>query len=138
MRHLAALLVAALLACGGEAGATEREELAGEWTLVAINGVPLPATSTYQFDDGCDLTVTAGRLFLSSGAVGTNLRTTATKAAKPGQACSFPDTYNDVHEGGWSVEVTHSATTCEVAAVPRNWHPPPGDAHARHPASAAS
>ena len=31
-----------------------------------------------------------------------------------------------------------SPTTCEVAAVPRNWHPPPGDAQARHPRSAAS
>src|SRR5256885_4353436 len=31
-----------------------------------------------------------------------------------------------------------SATTCEVAAVPRNWQPPPGDAHARQPKSAAS
>ena len=30
-----------------------------------------------------------------------------------------------------------SPTTCAVAAVPRNWHPPPGDAHARQPASAA-
>ena len=30
-----------------------------------------------------------------------------------------------------------SPTTCEVAAVPRNWHPPPGLAHARHPTSAA-
>ena len=31
-----------------------------------------------------------------------------------------------------------SATTCEVAAVPRNWQPPPGDAQARQPISAAS
>ena len=31
-----------------------------------------------------------------------------------------------------------SATTCAVAAVPRNWHPPPGDPHARQPSSAAS
>ena len=31
-----------------------------------------------------------------------------------------------------------SPTTCDVAAVPRNWQPPPGDAHARQPASAAS
>ena len=31
-----------------------------------------------------------------------------------------------------------SATTCDVAAVPRNWQPPPGDAHARQPSSAAS
>ncbi len=30
-----------------------------------------------------------------------------------------------------------SATTCEVAAVPRNWQPPPGDAQARQPRSAA-
>ncbi len=31
-----------------------------------------------------------------------------------------------------------SPTTCEVAAVPRNWHPPPGVAQARQSASAAS
>ena len=30
-----------------------------------------------------------------------------------------------------------SATTCDVAAVPRNWQPPPGVPHARHPISAA-
>ncbi len=30
-----------------------------------------------------------------------------------------------------------SATTCAVAAVPRNWHPPPGEAQARQPTSAA-
>ena len=30
-----------------------------------------------------------------------------------------------------------SPTTCEVAAVPRNWQPPPGEPHARHPSSAA-
>ena len=30
-----------------------------------------------------------------------------------------------------------SPTTCDVAAVPRNWQPPPGDAHARQPSSAA-
>ena len=28
--------------------------------------------------------------------------------------------------------------TCAVAAVPRNWQPPPGEPQARHPASAAS
>src|SRR5262245_11933702 len=28
-----------------------------------------------------------------------------------------------------------SPTTCEVAAVPKNWQPPPGDAHARQPSS---
>ena len=31
-----------------------------------------------------------------------------------------------------------SPTTCDVAAVPRNWQPPPGDAQARQPESAAS
>ena len=31
-----------------------------------------------------------------------------------------------------------SPTTCEVAAVPRNWQPPPGEAQARHRPSAAS
>ena len=31
-----------------------------------------------------------------------------------------------------------SATTCDVAAVPRNWQPPPGEPHARQPSSAAS
>ena len=31
-----------------------------------------------------------------------------------------------------------SPTTWDVAAVPRNWHPPPGDAQAVHPARAAS
>ena len=30
-----------------------------------------------------------------------------------------------------------SATTCDVAAVPRNWQPPPDDPHARQPISAA-
>ena len=30
-----------------------------------------------------------------------------------------------------------SPTTCEVAAVPRNWQPPPGEPHARQPRSAA-
>ena len=30
-----------------------------------------------------------------------------------------------------------SPTTCDVAAVPRNWHPPPGEAQARQPTSAA-
>ena len=30
-----------------------------------------------------------------------------------------------------------SATTCDVAAVPRNWHPPPDDPHARQPIVAA-
>ena len=37
-----------------------------------------------------------------------------------------------------TVRPSASATTCEVAAVPRNWHPPPGLAQARHPRSAAS
>ena len=37
-----------------------------------------------------------------------------------------------------SVNPSASATTCDVAAVPRNWQPPPGDAHARHRFSAAS
>ncbi len=31
-----------------------------------------------------------------------------------------------------------SPTTCDVAAVPRNWQPPPGEAQARQPMSAAS
>ena len=31
-----------------------------------------------------------------------------------------------------------SATTWDVAAVPRNWQPPPGDPQARHPRAAAS
>ena len=31
-----------------------------------------------------------------------------------------------------------SPTTCDVAAVPRNWQPPSGEAHARQPRSAAS
>ena len=31
-----------------------------------------------------------------------------------------------------------SPTTCDVAAVPRNWQPPPGVPHARQPRSAAS
>ncbi len=31
-----------------------------------------------------------------------------------------------------------SPTTCAVAAVPRNWQPPPGEAQERHMASAAS
>ncbi len=31
-----------------------------------------------------------------------------------------------------------SLTTCDVAAVPRNWQPPPGEPHARQPRSAAS
>ena len=30
------------------------------------------------------------------------------------------------------------ATTCDVPAVPRNWHPPPGEAQARQPSSDAS
>ena len=30
-----------------------------------------------------------------------------------------------------------SPTTCAVAAVPKNWQPPPGEAHARQPISAA-
>jgi hypothetical protein len=36
-----------------------------------------------------------------------------------------------------SARPSASATTCEVAAVPRNWQPPPGDPHARHPIVAA-
>jgi len=31
-----------------------------------------------------------------------------------------------------------SATTWALAAVPRKWHPPPGDAHTRHPSTLAS
>ena len=31
-----------------------------------------------------------------------------------------------------------SATTCDVAAVPKNWQPPPGEAHALQPNSVAS
>ncbi len=31
-----------------------------------------------------------------------------------------------------------SPITCDVAAVPRNWQPPPGEAQARHPSSDAS
>src|SRR4051812_178 len=39
----------------------------------------------------------------------------------------------------WASDIpSASPTTCDVAAVPRNWHPPPGDAHALHPSSAAS
>jgi hypothetical protein len=30
-----------------------------------------------------------------------------------------------------------SATTCDVAAVPRNWQPPPAEPQARHPMLAA-
>ena len=30
-----------------------------------------------------------------------------------------------------------SATTCDVAAVPKNWHPPPDEPQARHPIAAA-
>ena len=37
-----------------------------------------------------------------------------------------------------TVRPSASATTCEVAAVPRNWQPPPGEAQARQPRSAAS
>ena len=37
-----------------------------------------------------------------------------------------------------SARPSASATTCEVAAVPRNWQPPPGEPHARQPSSAAS
>jgi len=37
-----------------------------------------------------------------------------------------------------SARPSASATTCEVAAVPRNWQPPPGVPHARQPAAAAS
>ena len=37
-----------------------------------------------------------------------------------------------------SVRPSASATTCDVAAVPRNWQPPPGLAQARQPSSAAS
>ena len=37
-----------------------------------------------------------------------------------------------------SVSPNASATTCDVAAVPRNWQPPPGVPHARQPMSAAS
>ena len=37
-----------------------------------------------------------------------------------------------------SVMPSASATTCDVAAVPRNWQPPPGLAQARQPSSAAS
>ena len=36
-----------------------------------------------------------------------------------------------------SARPSASATTCAVAAVPRNWQPPPGDAQARQPISAA-
>ncbi len=36
-----------------------------------------------------------------------------------------------------NVNPSASPTTCDVAAVPRNWQPPPGDAHARHRFSAA-
>ena len=37
-----------------------------------------------------------------------------------------------------TVRPSASATTCVVAAVPRNWQPPPGVAQARQPRSAAS
>ena len=37
-----------------------------------------------------------------------------------------------------SVSPSASATTCDVAAVPRNWQPPPGLPQARQPSSAAS
>ena len=37
-----------------------------------------------------------------------------------------------------TVSPSASATTCDVAAVPRNWQPPPGEAQARQPSSAAS
>jgi hypothetical protein len=37
-----------------------------------------------------------------------------------------------------TVSPSASATTWLVAAVPRNWQPPPGDAQARQPSSAAS
>ena len=36
-----------------------------------------------------------------------------------------------------SARPSASATTCAVAAVPRNWQPPPGEAQARQPISAA-
>ena len=36
-----------------------------------------------------------------------------------------------------TVRPSASATTCAVAAVPRNWQPPPGEAQARQPRSAA-
>ena len=37
-----------------------------------------------------------------------------------------------------SARPSASPTTCDVAAVPRNWQPPPGEAQARQPSSAAS
>ena len=37
-----------------------------------------------------------------------------------------------------SASPSASATTWLVAAVPRNWQPPPGEAQARQPSSAAS
>ena len=37
-----------------------------------------------------------------------------------------------------TVSPSPSATTCALAAVPKNWQPPPGEAHARQPSSAAS
>ena len=36
-----------------------------------------------------------------------------------------------------SVRPSASPTTCDVAAVPRNWQPPPGEPQARQPSSAA-
>ena len=50
-----------------------------------------------------------------------------------------PDRLTRGASAAWGIVMPRaSATTCEVAAVPRNWQPPPGDAQARQPSSAAS
>ena len=38
---------------------------------------------------------------------------------------------------GMLAEASGCQAVLDVAAVPRNWHPPPADPHARHPIVAA-
>ena len=69
----------------------------------------------------------------------TPFRARATSARADRLATSSQIGWPEGTSAAWGKVIpSASATTCEVAAVPRNWQPPPGLAQARQPSSAAS
>ena len=61
------------------------------------------------------------------------------QGARGRRAISSQMGWPDGASAEWPIDrPSASPTTCEVAAVPRNWQPPPGDPQAHSPSSAAS
>ena len=80
---------------------------------------------------------TAASVRMSRAAIPRAARATSARAER--RAASTHTGWPEGASAAWgSARPSASPTTCEVAAVPRNWQPPPGEPHARQPSSAAS